>query len=258
MDTITSKREAPANTERSHQVVAFDSTVTSFLAVETNVTESDPPIPVARTVEVLREFEGLVQKSVIQTLWMLPLGELCQQLRSRQLRIVRSPWLVREALATDKEHIRDLMQEVALAMVLAIRRGAIRAARPVVYTWVRQVAYRITCEKSRGAALALLTGVSLSDAVDDDDPNPPEAGPTAGVTGRQLGEAENADDIIDNLRQLDHLLTEVIPANLTDGQELVFIRRIQGASHQEIAQELGISEGAVRLRLMHARRKLAA
>jgi RNA polymerase sigma factor (sigma-70 family) len=231
-----------------------------FLSADSQKDHDDPPIPIERAAEVWGDYQLLARKVIIRALQELPLARLRRKLEQAGVPIRRSLQTVRERLASDAELVADLVQDVALAFVRSVHRGAIRGARPVVYRWVEKTAARITREKSRGDAISLLSGARLSEGKPKPgfEPSPPEPDPVADVLGRPLGDNRGADEQSDVRTQLRHVLFAAVPANLTCAQQLVFTRWVEGASHQDIARELGISEGAVRLRLMHARRRLAA
>jgi RNA polymerase sigma factor (sigma-70 family) len=246
----------PNNTKSDSQLPK----TATFLSSETQERGSDPPIPMERAADVWRDFEPLARKVITTSLRTLPLGLLRTQLETAGNPICRGLQTVRDRLAHDEELVADLVQDVALAFVRAVQRGAIDAARPVVYRWIETTSARIAREKSRADAITLLVGAHLSEdnTKDGEEPRSPEPIPTAGVLGRPLSEGEGPEALSDIRTELRELLFAAVPANLTCAQQLVFTRWVEGASHQQIARELAISEGAVRLRLMQARRRLAA
>jgi RNA polymerase sigma factor (sigma-70 family) len=243
---------------RSH-VIPFPKTAT-FLAGDTKAPGGDPPIPIEKTAEVWRDFEPVARKVVLTSLSKLPLSKLRTRLLQAGVPVLRGLQLVRKQLTENTELIADLVQDVALAFTRAVQRGKIAAARPVVYRWIEQTTARITREKSRADAISLLSGAHLSMAEQNEagEPRAPEPTPTAGVLGRPLGEGEGPEHLSDVRTELREILFAAAPANLTDAQQVVFGRWVEGTRPKEIARELGISEVAVRLRLMQARRRLAA
>lgn len=237
----------------------FPKTAT-FLSTETNQLQSDPPIPIDRAAEVWRDFEPVARSVVVASLRKLPLARLRDRLDRAGVPIRRSLQTVRERLSTDEELLADLVQEVALAFVVSVKRLKLRAARPQIYAWVQVTAARIAREKSRAEATSVLTGAHLSaeEREATDVPCARQAIPKACVVGRALGDGEGPEELYAVRTELRELLFAAVPANLTDAQQVVFTRWVEGASHEDIARELGISEVAVRLRLLHARRRLAS
>ena len=216
-----------------------------LLATETGPPGSSGPIPPEHFGCAWRAFERHVRASVVKALLRLPLGRLCLRLTASHVNIRRSPALVRIDLAESAE-VDDLVQEVACAMASAVKRGKLVAARPAIYRWIEQTVYWLVPERSRQTVIAALTGAPLALAPANDN-----AGEPSEVERIVFASGETPEDTYARREDARERM-----GRLTRGQRDVFERAAEGMDHAEIAIDLGISQGAVRLRLMQARRRL--
>jgi RNA polymerase sigma factor (sigma-70 family) len=166
-------------------------------------------------------------------------------LSASHVSIRRSPALVRADLAKSAE-VDDLVQEVACAMASAVRRGKLVAARPAIYRWVERTVYWLVPERSRQTVIAALTGAPL--AIEPANDNARAGSELERIV---FSSGETPEDTYARREDLRERMSV-----LTRGQRDVFERAAEGMDHAEIAIDLGISPGAVRLRLMQARRRL--
>lgn len=218
------------------------------LTTESGARGSDQPLPPEHLPCVWREFEPHVRRTVIRALLRLPLGRICANLQASGVAIRRDPALVRHDLIRSASEVDDLVQDVARAMVSAVARGKLFAARPAIYRWVEQTVYWLVPERSRHAAVTALTGAlfALRPANDNDSAESEPAGNLV------FGSGESPEELLEQREDADARLRR-----LTAAQREVLERSAQGMDTAATARDLGISEVAVRLRLMHARRRLA-
>jgi DNA-directed RNA polymerase specialized sigma24 family protein len=141
----------------------------------------------------------------------------------------------------------DLVQDVAVAFVHAVRRGRVAAARPAIYRWFQQTVCFLVPERARQSALSGLTGASLTMGPSND--NGSEGEPSSDEL--LFGGWPTPEEACARVEG-----AQIRTAGLTPGQREVVVLQARGAGTAEIAQTLGITEGAVRLRLMQARRRL--
>jgi DNA-directed RNA polymerase specialized sigma24 family protein len=207
----------------------------------------DPPLPVEHLRCILREFSRLIQRRIRTSLAKLPLGRLFARLRGRCPAGVPLPVpsAVRSALARDEQLIDDATQEVAIAVWRALQRGRIRAARPCVYSWLCTVVPRVARRVGLRAAPLLMVAARGEDDVVVD-------APASYCFG-----AGHLNAVCERDRYA--RLVVVRPSlvwRLSTGERTVFAKWLQGERCVDIARELGLSAGAVRLRLLRARRLL--
>jgi len=217
-----------------------------FLATESRPAGADPVLTQEHLACVWREFGPTVRRLVVRALLRLPLRKVCARLQVSGIAIRRSPGLVRFDLANGND-VDDLVQDVACALTVAVRRGRLVAARPAIHRWFEQTIYFLVPERSRQSAITALTGASLSarpandNESEEDQPNEPlifGSGPNP----------EEACEANDGARAR--------LASLTAAQREVVVLASWGWPTTDIAYHLRISVVAVRLRLMQARRRL--
>ncbi|MES1244002.1 MAG: sigma-70 family RNA polymerase sigma factor [Acidobacteriota bacterium] len=147
-----------------------------------------------------------------------------------------------ERLLGDAEEARDAAQEVFLK---AYRKAAELRPQGQFYTWLYRVAVNHCFNRLRRRRLVRFLRFQ-SDPEEEDAPafDPPDAGadPAAALEARQRWQA-----------------TRQAIAKLPDNQKAVLIlARFEGLSYRQIAEVLGITEGAVESRLVRAMRRIEA
>jgi RNA polymerase sigma-70 factor (ECF subfamily) len=147
-----------------------------------------------------------------------------------------------ERLLGDAEEARDAAQEVFLK---TYRKAAELKPQGQVYTWLYRVAINHCFNRLRRRRLVRFlrfeTGPEESDAPAFDPPDP-GTDPAAALEARQRWQA-----------------TRQAIARLPDNQRAVLIlARFEGLSYRQIAEVLGITEGAVESRLVRAMRRMEA
>jgi RNA polymerase sigma-70 factor (ECF subfamily) len=147
-----------------------------------------------------------------------------------------------ERLLGDTEEARDAAQEVFLK---AYRKAADFRPQGQVYTWLYRIAVNHCFNKLRRRRLVRFlrfeAGPEEADAPAFD---PPDSGadPAVALEARQRWQA-----------------TRKAIAKLPDNQRAVLIlARFEGLSYRQIAEVLGITEGAVESRLVRAMRRIEA
>lgn len=147
-----------------------------------------------------------------------------------------------ERLLGDAEEARDAAQEVFLKL---FRKAAAFRPQGQVYTLLYRIAVNHCLNKLRRRRLVrFLRFEGDSEEADAPHLDPPDAGPgpDAALESRQRWRE-----------------TRRAIARLPDNQRMVLIlARFEGLSYRQIAEALGISEGAVESRLFRAMRKVEA
>jgi RNA polymerase sigma-70 factor (ECF subfamily) len=147
-----------------------------------------------------------------------------------------------ERLLGDPEEARDAAQEVFLK---AFRKAAELKPQGQLYTWLYRVAVNHCFNRLRRRRLVRF--LRFESAPEDPDApafDPPDAGadPAASLETRQRWR-----------------VTRQAIAKLPDNQKAVLIlARFEGLSYRQIAEVLGITEGAVESRLVRAMRRIEA
>ena len=147
-----------------------------------------------------------------------------------------------ERLLADAEEARDAAQEVFLKM---FRKAGDVRPQGQVYTWLYRIAVNHCLNKLRRRRLVRF--LRWEDPADDADAppfDPPDTapGPAAALEARRRWGA-----------------TRRAIARLPAGQRAVLIlARFEGLSYRQIAEVLGITEGAVESRLFRAMRRIEA
>jgi len=125
----------------------------------------------------------------------------------------------------------DVVQEVALALLRALRRGRVRAAVPVVRRWIWRTATRISRAHRRRAARLVPTECDRLEALRSAQQAHEQEGPeSASLVARDL-------------------------AQLSPRETAVVRLRFAGKSHAEVSTALGITEGHCRIILHRALRR---
>jgi DNA-directed RNA polymerase specialized sigma24 family protein len=212
---------------------------------------SDPPLQENAFEGVWTEFEGYIRQVVRRQLKRVSLREPCSKLANALISI-RNTSLVRRDLAGDEALVEDIVQEFAVAMVGAIRRGRLAAARPAIYGWINKSAWRIVKDHARSAILVALAGTLFQGPANDNAEPAPDPLELALVCDSENPEAL-AIDGEERVR-----VVAGVSKLLTANQRQVLFLELDGRTTKEIALELGISERAVRLRRMQVNRRLAA
>ncbi len=209
----------------------------------------DPPLPPEHLGCVLREFAQFIRAKIRVTLRRLPIGEILARLRARTPGVaLPTIEAVQAALAQDDELVHDLEQDVALALFGAMGRGGVRAARAVVHQWLSTTVPRVVRRKARGPALLAFAAAPSVDHEIVEIPTAglsPETEPVADASPRSQVRAlvEDRPDSLDEL---------------TDAEREALELWLAGVTGADSAVVLGITPGAVRLRVMRARRALEA
>lgn len=146
---------------------------------------------------------------------------------------------VRTGLIADEQFVDDVVQLVAVALVRATRRGGVRAAISALRAWLRRTTQRITMVQVRRAA-------HLMFALDaDGERSALETAACQADCGTSCRSAE---------LQVLSARADAIVAELDSRSREVLQARLDGKSHAEIAEELGISAAHSRLVLHRALR----
>jgi DNA-binding CsgD family transcriptional regulator len=193
-------------------------------------------------------FEPRVRVRVRRRLGAMSLTELARRLDAASPGVRRPTTLAAcAALMRDESLVDELCQDVALAFWKAIERGAVRAAVGVVDKWFTTATGFIVRRRARSAALLALVACPTDDGSSyvDVPTGPIVFGGTDGEFNDQKRPYRAA---LVNKPGLWMLLSE---AELE-----VFEPWLDGAAATQIAANLGIKPGAVRLRLMRARQRL--
>jgi RNA polymerase sigma-70 factor (ECF subfamily) len=149
-----------------------------------------------------------------------------------------------ERLLGDAEEARDAAQEVFLK---AYRKAADFRPQGQVYTWLYRIAVNHCFNKLRRRRLVrFLRFERFETGPEEDaaafDPPDPGADPASSLEARQRWHA-----------------TRQVIAKLPENQRAVLIlARFEGLSYRQIAEVLGITEGAVESRLVRAMRRIEA
>lgn len=150
-----------------------------------------------------------------------------------------------QSLLHDDEEARDAVQEVFLK---AFRKAGRFRPRGQVYTWLYRIAVNHCLNRLRRHRIVrFLTFGEMTGEADETRPSPFEPrdlhpGPERRLVDRQRWRAAK--------QQI---------ARLPPGQRAVLVlAKIEGLSYRQIAEALGISEGAVESRLFRAMRTLSA
>jgi DNA-directed RNA polymerase specialized sigma24 family protein len=210
----------------------------------------DPPIPTEHFTCLLRDFSPLIRALIRSELGNLPLGPLARKLAEHCPGIPR-PGIgaVRTSLLRDEHLADDLYQEVILVLWRAVSESRVRAARPVVYRWL-QTATRFVVRRyaPRAAVLSLVAAPGDDEAAFVDIPSAPANQNVHLATGSDIRTRYSV------IAAANTNATAAIPKPI----RAALLPWLDGAVSADIAQELGISDLAVRLRLMRARRYLDA
>ena len=162
---------------------------------------------------------------------------------------------VRTNLASNASLLDDLVQDVACEFIEATCRGKVNAAVPALFGWAKVATYRIVVRAAKPAILLALGGYGSGASSDEDHRLAADTANVCGSTeidgstpspldrGVLLSFVESRPDIL---------------TNLTPARRDVLVQWLRGNSPGEIARNLGISRVAASLRLMHAKRALAA
>ena len=146
-----------------------------------------------------------------------------------------------ERLLGDAEEARDAAQEVFLK---AYRKAADFRPQGQVYTWLYRIAVNHCFNKLRRRRLVRFLRFKTGEEADAPAFDPPDAGadPATTLEARQRWQT-----------------TRRAIAKLPDNQRAVLIlARFEGLSYRQIAEILGITEGAVESRLVRAMRRIEA
>ncbi|HEV7503540.1 MAG TPA: RNA polymerase sigma factor [Thermoanaerobaculia bacterium] len=146
-----------------------------------------------------------------------------------------------ERLLGDAEEARDAAQDVFLK---AYRKAADVRPQGQVYTWLYRIAVNHCLNKLRRRKLVRF--LRLDSPTDEDSPafDPPDraADPAATLDARRRWQA-----------------TRTAIGKLPENQRAVLVLvRFEGLSYKQVAEVLGITEGAVESRLVRAMRRLEA
>lgn len=161
-----------------------------------------------------------------------------QLVESHQDRLLR----LCDRLLGDVEEARDAVQEVFLK---AYRKAGDLRPQGQVYTWLYRIAVNHCLNKLRRRKLVLF--LRFEDPAESDDApryDPPDSAPdpVASLEARRRWQA-----------------TRRAISKLPAGQRAVLVlARFEGLSYREIAEVLGITEGAVESRLFRAMRRVEA
>lgn len=218
-----------------------------MLTAAANDSGSSGPLPPSHLECVWREYERVVHSMVLRNLERLPLGHLCARLGRAKVAIQRSPGRVRGELKRDDTLVEDLVQDVATAMVKAVRAGRLYAARPAIYVWLETTTERVVRDRSRQAAMIGLAGVLMSESPQNDhdgDAEPPS------IDTLVFSSGEAADEALDRKRH-----EVVFLRGLSKAQRPVVVACARGERYEDIASALRVSVGAIRLRLFQARKR---
>ncbi len=150
-----------------------------------------------------------------------------------------------ERMLGDADEARDAAQDVFLK---AYRKAGDVQPQGQVYTWLYRIAVNHCLNKLRRRKLVRFlrfeTGSTVADAAESPIFDPPDsrADPSEALEARQRW-----------------LATRKTIAKLPDNQKAVLIlARFEGLSYRQIAEVLGITEGAVESRLVRAMRRIEA
>ncbi|HEY0782565.1 MAG TPA: sigma-70 family RNA polymerase sigma factor [Thermoanaerobaculia bacterium] len=147
-----------------------------------------------------------------------------------------------EHLLGDREEARDAVQEVFLK---AFRKAADFLPRGQVYTWLYRIATNHCLNKLRRRRLVRFVRWEEPDAQDDAPPfDPPDRGPDPEATLAARRRWLTTRRAIDRLP--------------TNQRAVLLLARFEGLSYRQIAEVLGITEGAVESRLFRAMRRIEA
>lgn len=149
-----------------------------------------------------------------------------------------------ERMLGDPEEARDAAQEVFLK---AYRKAADFRPQGQVYTWLYRIATNLCLNKLRRRRLVRF--IQWDDPADPDRRDAPSFDPPDGA-------ADPAAALASRRRWRE---TRAAIARLPAGQRAVLVlARFEGLSYRQIAEVLGISEGAVESRLFRAMRRVEA
>lgn len=139
-------------------------------------------------------------------------------------------------LISDPDLADDVVQETFLRAWRALPRFRGEAA---VSTWLHRIAVNTALTARRKASRVRTAGM--------DDVEEPAAQPTPDADPERRGE------VLDLRDRLEAALAQLPPGH----RAVVVLKDVEGWSHSEIANRLGISEAAAKVRLHRAHRRLA-
>jgi RNA polymerase sigma factor (sigma-70 family) len=212
----------------------------SFLT-ETSSDQSDEPLRPEHFPALWAHFERYAHALVVARLGGHSLNKACAYAAGRRAteHLLATPGAVRGDLLRDQDLIEDLMQELAVALLVALRGGRLAAAVPAVKEWLRTTVRRKVPRASRAAAVHYFAR-GASPREEDADESPAEA-LARGADSAALAEQH---ETIARLRA--HV--EQLPTR----EKLAFERWVDGAPHVDVAGELGVTEVNARVLLSRA------
>lgn len=214
------------------------------LSVPSSAEAKAPALTEAHFPCVWRVFAGAVDGHVRRCLRELGINRTAARIREWCPAVAFSPnSAVRIALSRDEGLVAELSQEVAIALLGAVRRGAVRAAAPVVACWLMTAVPRIVRRRVRAAVILAITAAPTDDARCE-----PPVGPVVHLEAYEFGADERGAFRVSCVTPL--------LADLTESERTVFASWRDGEEVGAIARRLSISRTAASLRLMRAKRRI--
>jgi RNA polymerase sigma factor (sigma-70 family) len=202
-------------------------------------TELDRPIVEEEFCALWKCVEELVRRMVRRVLQRVSLGHerMLASARGEHADLLPRAASVRAGLCANEQFLDDLVQDVGLALLLAVRRGAVRASLSVVRSWLAVTVQRLASDRVRSAARLMFA--AGDEPRDDDD----------GTSSHEPRVESNAARLADARMWVERL------AEVLGPRDFWVVRAwFEGWSHKEIGEACGLSEPYARVVLHRALR----
>jgi len=211
----------------------------SFLNPTSSTTEFDRPLVESEFLPVWTYFEPYVYFRIWTALGRVSLHRAASlaSAKGEHSCLLASPGAVREALSRLLPN--DISQDIAIALLLAIRRGALRASYHCIRAWLRKaVSFTVRKQVRQPATLCFAAGRLTVQDSEEEREDPAEA--------HARVEIECLVELRERLAWLSGILEP--------RQFAVLKARIEGAEYEAIGAKFGLTPGNARILLCRARK----